>query len=287
MKEQVLEAVRGAKPTRHGWVRGDCPFCEERAGKRDKQMSLGVCIITGRFHCFRCLVSGHIPGIEDLYDGSQFEAAVVVARVDLPEGFHFLTGEEHTASLQPAWDYLESRGITEEQVREFRVGACVSGKYHGRVVIPLFNEVGDWEWWVARAWSPLETQRYMYPSGARGSVLFNGHVLDIETSEPAIVVEGCIDAFPHMPNAVGCLGKPNHAQMAKLAQAKRPVVFALDGDAWEEGLADSWLLMLDESPTGAIRLPPKTDPNITCPTSLLIAARNAVGESFSVDLPEI
>lgn len=288
MDEQaVLAAMRGRTPNEYGWVSGNCPLCEARTGKPDRKRSLGLSLRTANYHCFKCGVKGHIFDLEDLYmpDGT-FADDTTPVRIYPPEDFYPFAEERDTLCFQLAWDYLRSRHLSDEQIEELGIGACARGKCAGRVVVPLLDTDRNWAWWVARAWVPKAERPYMYPKGPRGGLMFNECALDVETDEPVLVVEGCFDAFPHLPDVVACLGKPNPKHMERLGKAKRPVIFSLDGDAWEEALAACWQLTLDGVLTGAIRLPPKTDPHVTCREALRDAARRAVGQSFSVDLRE-
>jgi len=47
--ERVLDAVAGRHPSDAGWVRVNCPFCEQREGKADRKQSFGVNLLSGYF----------------------------------------------------------------------------------------------------------------------------------------------------------------------------------------------------------------------------------------------
>jgi len=287
-EQRILAAVLGKVPNKRGWVGGTCPLCEERTGKADRKRSLGVNVATSTYHCFKCGAQGRIYDIESAFayaaDYAEDAQKQAPEPITPPEHFYPLEWERNTSCLQPAWEYLRTRHITYEEVCDLHIGACPVGKCAGRVVVPVFDAGGRWEWWVARAWVPKAEKPYMYPSGARGGLLFNERVIDIATDEPALVVEGVFDAIPHLPDVVACLGKPNDAHMERLARSRRPVVFALDGDAWEEALGACLRLRMDGVPTGAIRLPPRTDPHVTDRGALRSAARRALLEWSSVGL---
>jgi DNA primase len=82
-------------------------------------------------------------------------------------------------------------------------------------------------------------------------------------------------------DASAVLGMPSSEQQLMLLEAKRPVVFALDGDAWLAGwgLAQQLrMLSLCQGGSGrfsALRLPGGTDPDEIDPDRLFEAAREA------------
>jgi DNA primase len=110
----------------------------------------------------------------------------------------------------------------------------------------------------------------------RGTSLFNHTALLQETDVPLIVVEGVFDAIPHLPHAAALLGKPTDDQIALLATTQRPVAFALDGDAWEEGWAWAEHLRFKGVHAGSVKLPPGKDPNDISPTWLARKAKESI-----------
>jgi DNA primase len=103
---------------------------------------------------------------------------------------------------------------------------------------------------------------YCYPRGMnRDGLLYNAPALQEQTARPCYIVEGSLDALALWPDAVAVLGKPLKSQLRILAAAKRPLVVALDGDAWNEGQALAWTLQSLGVRAASVRLPPKTDPD--------------------------
>jgi len=156
--------------------------------------------------------------------------------LEAPEGFTLLgDGDGLTAfSFKPARVYLSSRRISRKTCQEIGIGATLNGKAAYRVIVPV--KVGrEWFGWVGRSWVEKSPLRYLYPRGMpRGEILFNAAALKVETTKPAFIVEGVFDALPHWPDAVACLGKPTDEQFSIMLEAARPLVIALDGDAWRE-----------------------------------------------------
>ncbi len=275
VREDIEYAISGKTPSRKGWVRVCCPACESRQGTPDRKFSLGVHVPTGRWHCFRCASRGRCSG--DGFD-VEVEEAEPEPAIEPPEAFFELYdgAGASSASLENARRYVRRRGITDAAAKEMRIGACTSGRFYGRVVVPVFDATGRWVWHVGRDIAGKAERRYLYPTGDRVGVMFNIGALDIETDEPVLCGEGCFDAAPHWPHASAFLGKPTEAHFERLLDARRPICIMLDGDAWEEGEALSWRLRIEGKRAGFIRFPPCTDPNEFTTESLLDEARNSL-----------
>ena len=161
-------------------------------------------------------------------------------------------------AVRPLW----ARGTRLEPAR---IGATLSGSFFGRVVVPIFGSDGEtWLGWVGRAWVKKAQVPYLYPKGMpRGLVMYRQHVLLEETDEPALCVEGVMDALcaATWPAGTAFLGHESPAQVQALIAAKRPVVQVPDGDAWEAGWALTMRLRLEGQRAGCVRLPPRTDPD--------------------------
>lgn len=276
----ILQAIAGRTPNAQDFVRVNCPFCDMRTVGEDRSVSFALNARTGWYSCFRCGIRGKFRGELD-FDLAPVDDSPKAApeKIEPPEGYTPLwEGDgQHAYVFGAARRYLARRGVDSELMRTLQIGACACGDFAGRIIIPVLDESGEWLWYVGRAWSKHAIRRYHYPKGRRDAVLFNRAALFVETTEPVLIVEGVFDAIPHWPNAVACLGKPNDAQRNVIAEARRPVVVALDGDAWEEGWAEARRLILRGlSRCSAVRLPPKTDPGDTPSARLASLAAEAL-----------
>ena len=273
--EYVVRAFSGRSGD--GWIRNECPSCEEMDGTTDYKKSLGYNTRNGGFNCFKCGMKGSLPRkwrakleLMDAHERVEVEARV--GEVEAAENFVSLfEGDGLGAmSLDYARSYLldekpYGRGMSEDTAQAMKIGAALSGKLALRVIVPIFNYEDmrkPWRGWVARDYTGKSKLPYRYPRGmSREGLLFNESALWVETDEPVFVVEGVFDTTRLFPHAVACMGKPLSSHTAKLLQAKRPVVICLDGDAWEEGWALAMTLRHYGAKAGSIRLPPRTDPD--------------------------
>lgn len=258
--ELVLGAVSSSRVSRTGWMRGNCAFCEIRTGKPDRKQCLGLQVTSRKWHCFRCGTGGIVQDMPD--DFSDFKPNAVAEEeqqaMEPPEGFTELYREPGWSSVfcEPPREYLRARGLDDDLGFDAHIGACFDGRIKGRVVVPIFDVDGtEWLGWSARAWFKNPERKYLYPSGMRrAEILFNHAALQQETDAPVYVVEGVFDALALWPDGVAVLGKPSSFQVEALVTARRPVVIALDGDAWREAEVLALRLRFEGQVAGFVRL---------------------------------
>lgn len=275
-----LHGRRG--PSFSGEVRLCCPACE--GGSR---FTLSANAAAGAWYCHRCGAKGRgdLSWLGTVSGGGS-SGDLPSSLGEPPPGFVSLQGVgAGSLSARPYLGYLEGRGAL-GAARAAEGGFCLDGRYAGRVVVPVLGIGGVWLGFSARSVYPRATPKYLYPPGMRrGRVLFNGLALGAETDDPVYVVEGVFDALWLWPDGVAVLGKPTSDQLALLAEARRPVVVALDGDAWQEGM----VLALQLRALGAravwLRLPPRTDPDQVSPALLREGARAALEEGSPCGSP--
>ncbi len=263
----VLDAVAGRRPNLKGKVRANCPFCEMVVHKVDRKQCLEVSMTSGWWKCYRCDSQGRINS-----DDLPFDANTVVVRpkeeapaINLPEGFVPLWLPEGQTSMAclAARKYLAKHrvGVTPDVIERARIGACVRGRFMGRVVVPIYK-AGKMVGYVGRAWRKKHPMPYLYSEGfSRSDTLYNEDALYVTTDEPVLVVEGVFDTFPFYPNAVAVLGKPSHDQVEMLCNARRPILLVFDGDAHMEATSLARQLRVVGKTAAALRLPPGVDPD--------------------------
>lgn len=277
-RAMVRALMREARDSSTGWSRANCPFCPKLLGKIDRKQALAINMTNGAFVCFRCGTTGRMR--DDEY--KRVEAKPEEHHeLGAPEGYVCLTTPDGEASLsaEPAREYLRSRKLTRAAVTAGKVGACLSGRYEGRVIVPVLGSEDEWLGWVGRVWFKGAARAYSYPRGMqRGQVLYNHSALLVETDEPVLVVEGVFDALAYWPHAVAVLGKPSETQVYALASARRPVVVVMDGDAWMEGYTLGLKLRVEGQRAGSVKLAPRIDPDEVPHQWLWEQARRSLNE---------
>jgi DNA primase len=268
----ILPRLSGAHRSRKGWWRVNCPFCLSRVGKEDSRSSLGVRDAESYYHCFRCSAHGFVRGDElrAIAARGAGEPKRGSEPPGPPPGFFPFVGNEGSASLREALDYVtrpvgeKGRGLSAALISQAGIGACVRGKYGGRVVVPIRDEEGVWIGFSARDWTGQAHLKYLYPSWMeRGSLLYNARALhDLSRApRPVFAVEGVFDALALWPDAVAFLGTPSEDQIDALLEARRPICVLLDGDAHRKGWGLAMRLRLEGRYAGAVTLPPTRDPD--------------------------
>ena len=276
----VHDACKGKGTNAQGFVRIDCPFCLERYGKEDRHCSFGYNPSSGRYKCFRCGQGGNTQAVSLGTNYKQeTEEEKEVIEIDR-SSFFSLTNKSLLDSpvLKQARAYLNARGVNKLHWRRSNMHAAISGRYVDRVIIPHEDARGVWWGFTARTYAKsvaslfgdsFEIVKVLYPPGMSRDRLYNDQALQVETSTPVMVVEGCLDAAWYMPDCVASLGKPTAAHFDQLKKAQRPIVFCLDGDAWETGRALALRLRLRGLWADYVKLPAKEDPNSVSPEWLM------------------
>lgn len=278
---RVVHAVSGLAPNEKGWVRANCPLCETRIGKPDKRRSMGVHVQRKWFECYRCSASGKLSSGFEEYADVKFETAEdMPVLFDPPESYVEMVSSEARGSvlLEPAFAYLAGRPtqLARSVLAAAQIGACLAGHFADRIILPVLGEHGEWRWFAGRSWHASAERKYLYPKGGRAGVLYNHAALLEETDDPVLVVEGQFDALAHWPHAVAVLGKPNPSHLDALASCRRPVVVALDGDAWDDSWSLANKLKLRGQRASAVRFAPTIDPDQVGTDELLDAARRSL-----------
>jgi DNA primase len=139
-----------------------------------------------------------------------------------------------------AWDYLLSRGFTEEVIRDYRIGFGVQdlrvvkdrSRYagSGRIIFPDFNSQGELVYWVARTYVNHKI-KYKNASVHARDQLYNIQRASQYTS--VVITEGVISAIAAGRNAIATYGKDvTPEQIAILDSCSfQKYYVALDGDA--------------------------------------------------------
>ena len=238
----------------------DCPICY------DTKKHLYINIVKKVVHCFRCGYSATVkrflrennlligpPENFDILDVLDSGFVSLVKReneqknVSLPEFMDVLDFEDASWLGRIAVQYLKSRGVTDGQIRRHKIGYCYSGKYAGRIIVPIFM-FGELVYWIARIIehptvrlqvAKHPDRKVLNPSVSKRSILFNYDTAKL--SDEVVVCEGVFDALAIEnvgQSAVALLGKEMTDEQAMLLTALNceKITVCLDADAYENAL---------------------------------------------------
>jgi DNA primase len=148
--------------------------------------------------------------------------------IDLPENFQTLTGKKTRLKQKPL-NYLYSRGFTDTDILNWKIGFCDFGEYQDRVIVPSFDSQGNVSFFIARSYTD-DWMKYRNPKVSK-DIIFND--LNIDWDNDVILVEGVFDAMK-CKNAIPLLGstlRENSLLFQKICERKPNVYLALDEDA--------------------------------------------------------
>ena len=150
--------------------------------------------------------------------------------LSLPAEFVSLANKSLPKTAAYALNYLYSRGINKQDITKWKVGYCTTGKYASRVVFPSFDNDGDLNFFVTRAYDN-NWRKYLNPP-ANKDIVFNHLYLDF--SKEMTLVEGVFDAMIAGDNSVPLLGSTlteRSKLFHEIVKNDTPIYLALDPDA--------------------------------------------------------
>jgi DNA primase len=254
---ELLSDVLGA-PHQHyeskGQISFDCPVCAAEKGLENGDGKGNLEINYSR-HVYKCWACGETLGTQGplgkLFDKFATKKQKKVyelikpeelkqeekkkVRLRLPQGF--TTFKDSNPRFIPhieAYNYLKSRGITDEIIEKFKIGYTATGDYAYRIVVPSYDTEGILNYFVARAWVPKK-MKYKNPPVPKDEIIFNEGALDWK--KDVYLCEGVFDSF-FLPNPIVMLGK----KMSKLLfetlylKAEGNIIICTDGDAFTDGV---------------------------------------------------
>jgi DNA primase len=222
-----------------------CKFCNHHKRK------LSVNIAKNKYKCWICETSGNdvrrlvrkfgsrndlaewdkltnrtnILDFDTLFGEKEEEQTV---RINLPREFTSLVGGKETHDSKQVRKYLKSRGVSSDDIRDWKIGYCTSGEYAGRVMVPSFDDKGYLNYFVGRAYGTA-FPKYKNPPVSK-NIVFN-HLI---WAKDIILVEGVFDAIVAGSNSIPILGsyiKEDGKLFQEIVNHGSTVYLALDPDA--------------------------------------------------------
>ena len=252
MKEERLVYLLEGLLGKAGSARGGeealfyCPNCNHHK----KKLTLNKA--TQWYHCWVCNFKGRrasqilkfikapytafeeLKAIDKLYN---FKSAPVETKKDqlqLPEGFiPLIKGKGLTRDK--AFNYLQSRGITAQDVIKYNIGYIEEGKLANFIIIPSYDRNGFLNYWVGRSFDPQAFHKHKLPPTSKDIIGFD---MLVNFNLPIIICEGAFDAMAIKRNAVPLFGKHISKSLYKelVRGSVKQIYLALDQDAINDSL---------------------------------------------------
>jgi DNA primase len=253
MKEErligLLEKVLGKSDNARG---GDeavfkCPNCKHHKkkltlNKYTQAFQCWVCNFKGR-RAIQILKKAQAPSqffteLRDIDSQYKFTHTEIDSQdkpeVVLPDNFiPLIQGKGLTRNK--AWHYLQSRGITAQDVVKYNIGYIEEGPLANFIIIPSYDRQGLLNYWVGRSFNPKSYFKHKLPSVSKDIIGFD---MMVNFNLPLIICEGAFDAIAIKRNAVPLFGKKISKSLYKeLIQGKvKQIYLALDQDAINDSL---------------------------------------------------
>lgn len=207
-QQTILQALKplGLHRTSINQIKFNCPLCEKSGSAINKyNLEVKTSSLGGFFHCWACNYKGTLYKLVKDYGFKEFlhlfdtrpayekgEAKEIVL-FELPHHIYNVLNHKESA------EYLLSRGLTKEKIREREIKYCYSGVSKGAIIFPSYTSNGELTAFVIHQ---PKLKKY-YINKKENFVCFYESFIDKRV--PIIVTEGVFDALV-VPNAVPILG---------------------------------------------------------------------------------
>ena len=259
----ILKQFLG-EPAEHnessGQMSFDCPACAEDKGLAngcgDGKHKLALKYKKNIYQCWVCKfennMHGSVPNLIKRYGNNKILKEYQIIRptdldannqnkeikvdLKLPIGYKKISESNYNdLNYGKAYRYLRERGITDTMIKEYNIGFTVTGKYHNRIIIPSYDELGDLNYFISRAWDKWKKPKYLNPDVEKQLFIYNEFTLNWDGT--IYLVEGVFDHIV-VPNSIPLLGKTMYDRLKSLLlkNAKSDVVILLDDDAKDDAI---------------------------------------------------
>ena len=179
--------------------------------------------------------------------------------VSLPREFLPLWVMNKSLYRNQAKSFLHKRGITDVDIKKYKIGFCDSGLYEGRIIIPSYDDKGILNYFVGRSFVG-EKMKYKNPNVSRDIIPFDWY---IAWSKPIVLCEGVFDAMSIRSNAIPMLSKkPSRSLLQKIFEKNvKTIYIALDDDAKKDAYNMSEFFRDFGIDCKVVKLPTDQDPN--------------------------
>jgi len=249
---ELLEEILGDHGLHYdnrGQISFNCPVCDEGRNKHNLEINY----ISNVYKCWSCgdieNTHGSLGKLFDKFGNKKQKKLYYILKPEtvpvkekkykklkLPESFTLFKDSHKIYPVRrQAYNYLQSRGITDDIIEKYGIGFCDKGSHVGRIVVPSYDKKGELNYYVARSWDPHTKFKYKNPEAEKDKIIFNEKLID--WNKDIYLVEGVFDGF-FLENSIPMLGKHMSEMLFDKVynNAKGNVIIALDGDAWNNAI---------------------------------------------------
>ena len=249
---ELLEEIlgdHGLHYSNRGQISFNCPVCDDDRNKHNLEINY----ISNVYKCWSCgdieNTHGSLGKLFDKFGNKKQKNLYYILKPEtvpvkekkykklkLPESFTLFKDSHKIYPVRrQAYNYLQSRGITDEIIEKYGIGFCDKGSHVGRIVVPSYDKKGELNYYVARSWDPHTKFKYKNPEAEKDKIIFNEKLIDWD--KDIYLVEGVFDGF-FLENSIPMLGKHMSEMLFDKVynNAKGNVIIALDGDAWNNAI---------------------------------------------------
>jgi DNA primase len=249
---ELLEEILGDHGLHYdnrGQISFNCPVCDEGRNKHNLEINY----ISNVYKCWSCgdieNTHGSLGKLFDKFGNKKQKKLYYILKPEtvpvkekkykklkLPESFTLFKDSHKIYPVRrQAYNYLQSRGITDDIIEKYGIGFCDKGSHVGRIVVPSYDKKGELNYYVARSWDPHTKFKYKNPEAEKDKIIFNEKLIDWK--KDIYLVEGVFDGF-FLENSIPMLGKHMSEMLFDKVynNAKGNVIIALDGDAWNNAI---------------------------------------------------
>jgi DNA primase len=216
-------------------IRICCPYCVNYGKTPDTEYHLYIDKKNKIFHCFRCNKAGVLAQLTDKLKYTPVFLPEPEKRIEYKKQEEYLDFFGNSLSQRIARKYWKSRGLTEQEAKEYQVKV---DKNNFAIVIPVRDENGFKVYDIKRSCLKTNDRKYYIEKGSNKSkYLFNFD--KAKEYKQIYLVEGVFDAISIGKQGVAMFGKfLSDTQLELLQHAIRvsKIGILLDTDANTEAL---------------------------------------------------
>jgi DNA primase len=210
------------------------------------------------------------------YDDPESKRKQNIDYIDLPPEYIPLDYSD-TKRVAPFMNYLMTRDIHKVIAHHFNIGACITGRYANRIIIPITLDNNHWYGFISRSIDPNESVRYLNSNTRFSKLLFGlPEIIEgIDSKRGIYLCESTFDAltiwtwrYTHesceMPSALATFGaRISYEQIDLLLMKgiKKLYICFHNDEAGRRGVLDKINILKNVFDVHIIRLPQDKDIN--------------------------